>query len=102
MKNKSKILISILGFSAGGAEILPIRLANSLHDRGYTVGVHCTKPSADKSVRSRLHLAHGVGAAARISGGELPLYSVPATVGQGKATGSISPLPSHCHFSWGI
>ncbi len=55
MKNKSKILISILGFSAGGAEILPIRLANSLHDRGYTVGVHCTKPSADKSVRSRLH-----------------------------------------------
>lgn len=57
MKNKrrKKILISIFGFFPGGAEILPLRLANALHEKGYSVGVHCTKPSDDKSIRNRLN-----------------------------------------------
>ncbi len=36
----SRILISIYAFSYGGGEIMPIRLANTLFEKGYQVGVH--------------------------------------------------------------
>lgn len=52
---KERILFSIMGFLPGGAEILPIRLANYLHDAGYVVGVHCVQESADHAMRSLLH-----------------------------------------------
>lgn len=35
-----RILISIYAFSYGGGEIMPIRLANALWEKGYQVGVH--------------------------------------------------------------
>lgn len=57
MKNKerNRILISIIGFSQGGAEIMPIRIANYLHTHHYEVGVHCVKRECDPKIRNLLH-----------------------------------------------
>ncbi len=52
---EKRILISIMGFLPGGAEILPIRLANYLHAGGYPVGVHCIHGSKDDAMRGLLH-----------------------------------------------
>ena len=51
---KKGILISIIGFSQGGAEIMPIRIANELHRQGYRVGIHCLTKDGDDVIRSFL------------------------------------------------
>lgn len=53
-KKKKGILISIIGFCQGGAEIMPIRIANELHRMGYKVGIHCLNKGEDTMVRSFL------------------------------------------------
>ena len=57
MKNKETkgILISIFGFIQGGAEIMPIRIANYLHKHHYKVGIHCLKKECDLEIRNLLH-----------------------------------------------
>lgn len=56
MRNKAEkgILISMLGFVEGGAEIMPIRIANYLHKKHYKVGIHCLKQECDMEVRKLL------------------------------------------------
>ena len=49
------IMISILGFSLGGGEIMPIRLANQLKQMGCSVVVHSFK-SVDDDTRVRMML----------------------------------------------
>lgn len=62
------ILISIHGFSQGGAEIMPIRIANDLHKHHCRVGVHCLKKECDPEVRSLLHP-------------DIPVYATDRSVG---------------------
>ncbi len=45
IKSKINIMISIVAFSLGGGEIMPIRLANQLKQMGYTVTVHSMRLS---------------------------------------------------------
>lgn len=54
-KGRPGVLISILGFKEGGAEIMPIRIANYLHARHYNVGVHCLEPEQNESIRKQLN-----------------------------------------------
>lgn len=54
-KDKMKVLISILGFSQGGAEIMPIRIANQLKENGYKVAVHSTQKEEDPLIRNMLN-----------------------------------------------
>lgn len=50
------ILISIYAFSYGGGEIMPIRLANILWEKGYQVGVHIYNSNEyDRNVRMSLN-----------------------------------------------
>ena len=53
-KDRPGVLISILGFREGGAEIMPIRIANYLHARHYNVGVHCLEPEQNEKIRKQL------------------------------------------------
>lgn len=53
-KDTEKIMISIIGFSQGGAEIMPIRIANYLHRHGYKVAVHCLSMENDEKIRDLL------------------------------------------------
>lgn len=55
MKENEGILISIMGFSQGGGEILPIHLANYLKKEQYRVAVHCINKSVDENIRGLLH-----------------------------------------------
>lgn len=57
MENKKQkgILISIMGFFQGGAEIMPIRIANYLFENNYRVGVHCMKKEDDSKIRKLLN-----------------------------------------------
>lgn len=55
MKNrKEKILISIIGFTQGGAEIFPIRLANFLYRQNIDVMVHAINDQEEAFVRNML------------------------------------------------
>ena len=54
MISTKKILISILGFYQGGAEIMPIRIANELYRRGYKVEIHCLKKDGSDKIKALL------------------------------------------------
>lgn len=53
-KKKKGILISFMGFVQGGAEIMPVRIANYLHKQNYRVGVHCIQKNGDEEIRKLL------------------------------------------------
>ena len=53
---KRRIMISIIGFAFGGGEIMPIRLANCMHEMGLPVLLHITDcVKTDKKVRAMLN-----------------------------------------------
>ena len=54
IKKKEGILISIMGFSQGGGEIMPVRLANYLKEKQYRVGLHCVNQNVDENIRGLL------------------------------------------------
>lgn len=56
MKSKKEkgILISFMGFIQGGAEIMPIRIANYLHKQNYRVGIHCIQKNVNEDIRKLL------------------------------------------------
>ncbi|PID52807.1 MAG: hypothetical protein CR972_00115 [Candidatus Moraniibacteriota bacterium] len=58
-KRKPHILIAIFAFSTGGGETVPIRIANELYRRGYTVTVfdYCYFGREHETTRSFLHEA---------------------------------------------
>ena len=55
IKENEGILISIMGFSQGGGEIMPVRLANYLKEKKYRVALHCINKSVDEKIRGLLH-----------------------------------------------
>jgi glycosyltransferase involved in cell wall biosynthesis len=54
-QSKKKILISIIGFAQGGAEIMPIRIANVLYEKGYGVALHCVSNDVDQKIKAMLN-----------------------------------------------
>lgn len=51
----SLIIISIMSFTQGGGEILPIRLANCLHEQGYSVRIHALSDQEEEFVRKMVN-----------------------------------------------
>lgn len=55
IKKNEGILISIMGFSQGGGEIMPIHLANYLKKEQCRVAVHCINKNVDEKIRGLLN-----------------------------------------------